>query len=528
MKVAIIGSGVAGLAAAIRVAARGDSVTLFEKNATPGGKISQIRDKGYRFDTGPSLFTLPELVDELLSLKLNTDVITENTNSQTSLTGENSFKYFRLENSCRYFYPDGTVFDFFQDTQKLKEEIDKNTSEDFNNILKRLKQSEFIYNLTSDLFIFNSFHRISNFLKEENRSIPLHLHKLGFHRTMHSANKSLFRDKRIVQLFDRYATYNGSSPYRAPATLNMISHLEHNIGAFFPENGIYSIADSLYKKGLELGVQFEFNSLVNEIIIEKHNSKTDGLNPINHDKKSSKKLRGKRAVGVKVNGVAKYFDYIVCDTDVSYAAKNMFSGSYQHPLKKRLSRLEPSSSALIFYWGIKGEFKQLDVHNILFTSDYKEEFEYLFKKRELYSDPTVYIFISKKVVPGDAPDGCENWFVMVNAPYNNGQNWQDVISKARVNILEKIEHSLGIKNLDELIKVEHIASPVTIEKNTLSSNGALYGSSSNSMFSAFLRHPNTLSQIKNLCFTGGSTHPGGGIPLCIASATIAEKTIYND
>src|SRR3989339_334915 len=579
MKVAVIGSGVAGLATAIRVAARGDIVTLFEKNGTPGGKISQIRDKGYRFDTGPSLFTLPNLVDELLSMKSNqidqsanandnainetgqfinangksansdvhkveadtqsvgADAQSVDTSVRTSLYSKNSFKYFRLENSCRYFYADSTVFDFFQDTQKLREQIENNTDENFENILKRLNQSEFIYNLTSDLFIFNSFHRFSNFLKEENRSIPLHLHKLGFHRTMHSANKSLFRDKRIVQLFDRYATYNGSSPYRAPATLNMISHLEHNIGAFFPEKGIYSIADSLYKKGVELGVQFEFNSLVTEVIVErfkctgekKHEiCSGENYNDNSRDENTSnfvKPWRGKRAVGVRVNGVSKYFDYVVCDTDVSYAAENMFNGRYRHPLKKRLSRLEPSSSALIFYWGINGEFKQLGVHNILFTSNYKEEFNYLFKKRELYSDPTVYIFISKKVVAGDAPDGCENWFVMVNAPYNNGQDWQTVIANARKSIIQKIDKTFNIK-IEDFIDVEHIASPITIERNTLSSKGALYGSSSNSMFSAFLRHPNTLNKIKNLSFTGGSTHPGGGIPLCLASAIIAEKEIY--
>jgi len=565
MKVAVIGSGVAGLATAIRVAARGDIVTLFEKNGTPGGKISQIRDKGYRFDTGPSLFTLPNLVDELLSMKSNQVDHSANANDntvnamsqsvdsngqsdkansqainsdvQTSLSGKNSFNYFRLENSCRYFYPDGTVFDFFQDTQKLREQIENNTDENFENILKRLNQSEFIYNLTSDLFIFNSFHRFSNFLKEENRSIPLHLHKLGFHSTMHSANKSLFKDKRIVQLFDRYATYNGSSPYKAPATLNMISHLEHNIGAFFPEKGIYSIADSLYKKGVELGVNFEFNSLVNEVIVEKFKDTRERKNEISSgenyndnsgDENTSnfgKPWRGKRAVGVRVNGVSKYFDYVVCDTDVSYAAENMFNGRYRHPLKKRLSKLEPSSSALIFYWGIKGEFNRLDIHNILFASNYKEEFDYLFKKRELYSDPTVYIFISKKVVPGDAPDGCENWFVMVNAPYNNGQDWQTVIANARKSIIQKIDKTFNIK-IEDYIDVEHIASPVTIERNTLSSKGALYGSSSNSMFSAFLRHPNTLNKIKNLSFTGGSTHPGGGIPLCLASAIIAEKEIY--
>ncbi|HBG23818.1 MAG TPA: phytoene desaturase, partial [Rikenellaceae bacterium] len=254
MKTAVIGSGIGGLAIAARLAKRGYDVTLYEKNATPGGKVSQIRERGYRFDTGPSLFTLPNLVDEIADIK-----------------------YFKLDNSCRYFYPDGTKFNFYQDPEKLKEETLKNSSEDYANIEKRLKESSQIYNLTSDLFIFNSFSKISNFLKPANRKIPLKLHKMGFHRSMHSANRALFKDSRIVQLFDRYATYNGSSPYRAPATLNMISHLEHNIGAFFPENGIYSIVDSLYKRGLELGVKYEFNTPVSSIIIDKKTNCAKGL-----------------------------------------------------------------------------------------------------------------------------------------------------------------------------------------------------------------------------------------------------------
>ncbi len=489
MKTAVIGSGIGGLAIAFRLAARGCKVTVFEKNSTPGGKVSQIREGGYRFDTGPSLFTLPGLVEEITPLK--------------SL---------RLENSCRYFFPDNSVLNFYQDLEMLRKEMEDKGFEDYPNVLKRFKEAGEIYNLTSNLFIFNSFHNIKNFLKPENRKIPLKLHKLGFHRTMHSANKAMFRDKRIVQLFDRYATYNGSSPYRTPATLNMISHLEHNIGAFFPVNGIYSIVEEIYKKCLSAGVEFRFNTLVKSIEIDKKSRQVTGI--------------------VTENGLEK-FDTVVSDCDVKYLAENMITPQFRYPLKNRIKQLEPSSSALIFYWGVKGSFPHFDVHNILFSSGYKREFNHLFYKMDLSKDPTIYIFISKKVVPGDAPQGCENWFVMVNAPANIGQEWSKIVSETRSRIIKKInrlinkEREKGDKiDIEQLIEIEHIASPVTIEKNTLSSRGALYGNSSNSMLSAFLRHPNRLGGIKNLWFVGGSVHPGGGIPLCLASAKIVEKEIY--
>lgn len=491
MKIAVIGSGIGGLAIAARLSKRGHNVTVYEKNSVAGGKISEIKDRGYRFDTGPSLFTLPNLTEEIADIK-----------------------YFKLDNSCRYFFEDGTVLNFFQDPQKLKKELEDKRITGYERIIKRFKESEEIYNLTSNLFIFNSFHKIKNFLKPENRKIPLKFHKIGFHRSMHSANRAMFRDKRIIQIFDRYATYNGSSPYRAPATLNMISHLEHNIGAFFPEKGIYTIAQSIYNQCVNSGVKFEFNTLVNEIVTDK-------------------KLG---AYAIKARNETVMYDIIVSDCDVKYLSENMMGKGKKHQLAARLRALEPSSSALIFYWGIKREFKLFDIHNIIFSADYKREFTSLFNKMEIYHDPTIYIFISKHAVEADAPEGCENWFVMVNAPANIGQNWPQTIKITRESIIRKINNVINRQSkgsgrlteeidVEKLIEIEHIASPVTIEKNTLSSRGALYGSSSNSILSAFLRHPNSLGSIQNLFFVGGSVHPGGGIPLCLASAKIVEKEI---
>ena len=274
---------------------------------------------------------------------------------------------------------------------------------------------------------------------------------------MHEANQKSFNDKRLVQLFDRYATYNGSDPYKAPATLNMIAHLENNIGAFFPKMGMYAIVQSLYDLAIKKGVEFRFNSLVTEVVVE-----------------------NKNVTGVRINDQIHSYDTIVSDVDAKYLANNMLN----HPLKTRLNNAVPSSSAMIFYWGIKKEFSNLDVHNILFSNRYKDEFTHIFKSKTVIDDPTVYIFISSRVVPSDAPKGSENWFVMITVPSDCGQNWDELINDARKNIITKINKALNT-NIEEYIEFERIGSPLTIEKNTLSYGGALYGTASNSMFSAF-------------------------------------------
>ena len=191
-------------------------------------------------------------------------------------------------------------------------------------------------------------------------------------------------------------------------------------------------------------------------------------------------------------------------------------------IPKRVSKAERSSSAVIFYWGINKTFEQLDLHNILFSENYKNEFECIFNKGELSDDPTIYINITSKDIPADAPKGCENWFVMINAPYDCKQNWETMIKKLRKNVINKINKMLKV-DIEKSIQVEKIYTPKTIETMTQSHLGSLYGTSSNSKLSAFLRHPNFTNKINNLFFTGGSVHPGGGIPLCLMSANIVAN-----
>lgn len=485
-KTLIIGAGIAGIATAIRLAVKGHIVEVYEASPQPGGKLAELKQDGYRFDAGPSLFTMPQYVDELFIL-----------------AGKNPsdyFNYHKLDVVCHYFYEDGARIKAFADKDKLAREMMMCTGESWQAIRKHMNYSRGIYRITNPVFLQQSLHRLKTYLSFKTLWSFLRLFKIDAFRTVHNANKHFFRNKRVVQYFDRYATYNGSNPYKAPATLNVIPHLEQEYGAWFPVGGMYSITASLVQLAESVGVKFHYNSPVNEIT-----------------------LSGRKAIGAKINGRLISADLIISNADIWFTYKKLLKAHPKlHP--KNTLRQETSSSALVFYWGIKKEFDTLDLHNIFFSADYRREFECIWKKNIIYSDPTIYLHISAKQQPSDAPSGCENWFVMVNAPANSGQNWEHIIEITRQAIIKKLSGHIG-DDISKLIVTESILDPRGIEQKTSSYKGAIYGPSSNTALSAFLRHANRSRKIPNLYFCGGSVHPGGGIPLALLSAKITADWI---
>ncbi|TCO09851.1 1-hydroxycarotenoid 3,4-desaturase CrtD [Natronoflexus pectinivorans] len=478
----IIGAGIGGIAAALRLAAKGYDVSVLEKNSEAGGKMAQFTQKGYRFDMGPSLFTLPHLVEELFAL--------------FGKRMEDYLGVVELPMTCNYFFPDGKIIKAWSNRDKFLDEV-QNSGVSRQVVEEYLEKQSFLYTHTADFFLFNSIHKPSTFVGDAGKKSLKALHKLDVFTSMHQRNKRTFGESYLVRLFDRYATYNGSDPYRAPATLNMIAHLEHNTGAWFPKNGMYGILNALKKLAEEEGVRFLFNTEVIGLVTS-----------------------GREVTGVRTGDCIYPASLVVNNTDITLFYRDILPNN--NKLRKLMKR-ERSSSALIFYWGMKVK-SELDVHNILFSNDYEAEFIGLFKTKLFADDLTVYIFISNKVVPDDAPNGCENWFVMVNAPENVGQDWQEEATRARELIISKINTVLNM-DVEKVIEFEQILTPEDIEERTGSVHGSLYGHSSNSPLAAFLRHPNFSRRYKNLYFTGGSVHPGGGIPLCLASAKIVDGMI---
>lgn len=485
-KALVIGAGIAGIATAIRLVVKGYTVEVFEANSYPGGKLSAFEKDGFRFDAGPSLLTMPQYIDELFEL--------------AGKTPSGYFNYQKLDVLCNYFYEDGSRLTAYADEEKLAKEIKTETGEAQSAIKKYSDNSRRIYNITSHVFLERSLHQLKTYLRWDTLKSIFRLRQIDATRTMHNANQSFFTDERIVQFYDRFATYNGSNPYQAPATLNVIPHIEQHFGAYFPAGGMYGITTGLVKLAEELGVKFHYNSLVEEVV-----------------------LKGKKAVGIKVKGELLAGDIIISNMDVWFTYHKLLN-AYPKLYPKKILAQERSSSALIFYWGINKQFPQLDLHNIFFSADYEKEFKHIWQQKDISDDPTVYINISSKFKADDAPPGCENWFVMINVPANTGQDWDTLIANARQNILHKLSKNLG-EDISGLIISESVLDPRGIESRTSSYQGSIYGTSSNSRFAAFLRHANRSSKINNLYFCGGSVHPGGGIPLCLLSAKIVSEWV---
>ncbi len=485
-KIAIIGSGLGGLSAAIYLAVKGYDVHVYEQSNKPGGKANELKFFNFRFDTGPSLLTMPFVLKGIFKY--------------AGKNIENYIQIKKLDVLCKYFYPDSTILNAYSDVDKLAKEINSKTIDSKESVKEYLDYSKKIYELTADLFLFNSFSGLSNFANIKALKTLLQFNKIDPFRTMHESNASFFKDAKTIQLFDRYATYNGSSPFKAPATLNVIQHVEYNLGAYIAEDGIYSITKGLHKLAEDLGVKFIFMNRVDKIVTKKN-----------------------KVVGIVYGNDFVNYNAVLSNSDVLNTYHNLLDVNPYRESNK-YNKVEPSSSALVFYWGVKTQSPELEVHNILFSEDYKKEFDDIFEKKICPEDPTVYIYISSKFKKDDAPEGNENWFVMINTPYDDGQNWDDEVKKSKGIILKKINKILGIDLKDKIV-CEKILTPQGIEKKTSSTYGSIYGISSNSKSAAFMRQQNKSKSIDGLYFCGGSAHPGGGIPLVLLSGKIASELI---
>ncbi|MFN5983587.1 MAG: 1-hydroxycarotenoid 3,4-desaturase CrtD [Fluviicola sp.] len=484
-KAVVVGSGIAGIASALRLRKLGYEVDVYEKNSYLGGKLTRIQLGKYAFDAGPSLFTLPNLVTELFELyeKNPTDY----------------FNYQQIPTCAHYFFEDGTFLRFYADKKKLQDEVREKLNTDPQQLVDYLDKREFIYNKTERVFLKNSLHRLKNFLHFYVLKAVISIPRLHLFQSMNKVNEKAFTHPKLVQIFNRYATYNGSNPYKAPGILTMIPHLEMTLGTYFPIKGMHAIPMSLIQLAQEQGVRFHTNAEVQGILVE-----------------------NKTLQGIQVNDTQIQADVVFCNSDVKSAYSELLP-TEKKP-KKALSQ-EPSSSAMIFYWGIKKKFDNLDLHNLFYSDDYETEFEHIFSRKTISDDPTVYVHISSKLefCKEDAPEYGDNWFVMVNVPHDQGQDWETERIRIRKLILEKLSRMLG-ESIEELIEEEDYLDPLRIESRTKSRYGSLYGTSSNDRMAAFFRHPN-FSKTKGLYFVGGSVHPGGGIPLCLLSAKIATDDL---
>jgi phytoene desaturase len=488
----IIGAGFGGLAAALHLASRGRDVTVVDKRDQPGGKAYSFCLGDYRFDAGPSLFTMRDYFEDLFAE-----------------SGADFNEYVRtipLDPITNYFFHDGTRMKS-RPKDGFLDEVASLAPSDRRGMERYLDYSRRILQISEDLFLKNP---LSHW--KSGGFIPAlkNLAKLGgidVFRTMHRANRSFVRDKRLVQLLDRFATYNGSNPYLAPAALNCIAWVEHGQPVYGLRDGIASIPRAMEKRARELGVTFAYGREVQRVLPR---GGAEGSHLIRFT--DGEELSAQR---------------IISDVDILRWYEDLVAQPGR-PAARRYRRQPSSSSAVVFFWGVRGAFPELGLHNIFFSADYRREFEDIHRRRKLPQDPTVYVNIGSRFTPEDAPAGTETWFVMVNAPWHEaGRDWSASAAELKERVVRRLSADLG-RDIGSLIEQERILTPEEIESETGSYRGSLYGISSNTMTAAFGRHPNRSPYFRGIYHCGGSVHPGGGMPLALSSGRIAARQLLQD
>jgi len=483
----VIGAGIGGLSAAIRLAAAGRKVLVLEQNPTVGGKMSEVREAGFRWDTGPSVITMRPVLEDLFA--------SAGRQLDDYLTLES------LEPLTRYFYPDGTVLNCSRDLPKMLEQIRALDERDVEGYLNYLAYAARLHRITGPVFIYDKPPTPASFM----RVAPVDMLHVDPLRTMQGAIESFVHSAHMRQLLGRFATYVGASPYRAPATLNVIAHVELNEGVWYPRGGIYAIARALERLAHELGIEILTNSGVKQIVVENSNACAVLLN-----------------TGKRIEAEA-----VLANVDVATVYEKLLAPEVGKMRLSKLTEQESSCSGFILLLGVEGQHEQLAHHNIFFSKDYRHEFKAIFEDGLPPDDPTIYVSITSKTDATDAPEGCENWFVLVNAPPVGDQyDWTTQAAHYRNRVLDVLaQHGLDVRHK---IRTEKMLNPLDLQRLTGARRGALYGWSSNNMFAAFRRPHNRASDVQGLYFAGGTTHPGGGVPMVMLSGKVAAGLIIRE
>jgi phytoene desaturase len=479
--IVIIGAGIGGLSTAIRLAAAGQEVIILEQNAEPGGKMSRLQAEGFTWDRGPSVITMRHVFEELFS-SVNRKL-------------EDYLNLSPIEPLTRYFYPDGSKLDATRDLPAMLTQIQEFHPKDVEGYLNFLAYAARLYRIVGPAFIYDHPPTWRSFLR-----VPIRdWFRFDGLRTMDDAIRNYLHSPKLQQFLGRFATYVGASPYQAPATLNVITHVELNEGLWYPHGGVYQITTALSRLATELGVQIHFQNRVTKI-----------------------QLMDKEVQGVTLaSGDFIPAQYVISNVDVTTTHRIFLS----EPSSDK--EIQVSGSGFILLLGIARQHPELTHHNIFFSADYKHEFKQIFEQAVPADAPTIYVAITSKTNPEHAPSGCENWFVLVNVPpVGSNFDWTNQAIDYKNRIINLLA-SHGY-DLQKSICYEAMITPMDLEHETGAWRGALYGASSNNRWAAFRRNPNRDKLIRGLYFVGGSTHPGGGVPMVMLSGKVTAEMVLMD
>jgi phytoene dehydrogenase-like protein len=535
----VIGAGFGGLAVAGRLQANGYNVVVFEQAERIGGKLGLFERDGYRFDTGPSIVTLPEVYRNLWKA-LGADFDAEITLRP-------------LDPIARYRFGDGSWLDASADDETFAANVEKLRPGNSVELGAFMSRAEAIWNATRGPFLEQPLNGPKAFLRLARKVGDLRT--IAPWRTMRSLSRSYLADERLVTFVDRYATYTGSDPRKAPAALTSIPFVERHFGGWYVEGGLVRLGELLAKRCVELGVEIRCATPVSSILTETQRA----ISGIGREQS--------RCCGVLLaNGEKVSADVVVANADAHHVYADLVAGpmleerssvsakgganrpgkfvaQFRAPKNvgvqavsgvrakalRGLQSAQPSLSGLVLCCAVKGRTPNLAHHTVLFPEHYDEEFDDLFgAKPRLVRNPTIYASVPDD--PLVAPPGCEAWFILVNAPRHSpddaaaGIDWNTPgLADEYADRILRVMADRGI-DIRSRIVFRELRTPAELEHRTRAFGGSIYGTSSNGPRAAFLR-PRNQSPIRGLYLVGGSSHPGGGLPLVTLSAQIVSELI---
>ena len=523
-RVAVVGSGLAGLAATCVLAARGYQVTLFEKNEWYGGKAAVHEAEGYRFDMGPTILTLPSVLKrifheagrrmedylELLPLDPQWRCFFENQESSSGLT-VSSDQQANLAGLQR-----GTsgieVLDLVADVKQMKHHLEKFTGNASiaQGYEKFIKVSEQLHRVSDRFFFYRSIGGLKDTMEVGgafSASVLKDVVSLRMGRSVASVVRSHVPDARVAQMMDHFTQYVGSSPYQSPAVLCGIAHMQTEEGIWYPVGGTRAVPDALAKLAMELGAEIRLSTDVKKI-----------------------ETSGKRVTGVTLeNGETIPFDAVVSNCDAVRTYEELLQGTPQSKKFVRKSQHEAACSGIVLYLGLNRRYEQLLHHNFVFSRDPKEEFDWIYGKGEPAPDPTAYVCAPVISESGVAPAGGEALYVLVHTPYlRSHHDWKRMFPEYREVILDKLERAAGMNGLRDAIVHESSLTPEGIHKRYRVLNGAIYGLASHGKFLGAFKPGNRRGDLAGLYLAGGAAHPGPGMPMVMMSGWIAADSLDSD
>ena len=483
MKIVVIGAGVAGLAAAVRLAALGHTLTVLESHDAAGGKCGRVEIGGHRFDSGPSLLTMPWVFGELFAA--------------TGAPLAEEVELMRVEPGTSYRFSDGSRVALGADLPPVLAELERLSPGAGDDWVRFLGTAAGMWSVSQSFLNGAPPWPPRRPRAGERRPDPRDLVRVRPWLTLRGLARAHFRDPRLRLVVERFATYAGADPRRAPAALALAGYVEHAFGAWHVRGGIYALVEALVHRLEALGGELRLATAV----------------------------RAVHVVGGRVESVATDSECLACDALVSSAdAQRLHSDLLTGTPPPRRHARERSLSGFALMLGLRGRTAGLAHHNILFPADYDAEFDDIFVHRRPVRDPTLYVAVPSVSDPGDAPEGDESWFVLANAPtHGEGLDWDAHAEEYESNLLDR----LAARGLDVRGRVAVSArrTPADLERETSAPGGSIYGAAPHGRLDTLARPPNRSRAARGLYLVGGTTHPGGGLPLVALSSKIVAAEI---